>query len=233
VNRLLSFCSNGRASELCRIYDAHSNGLVGANAFRSFFEKAVTQNTQVHRFRRNIASVLAAEGADMKVAQSFGISQSIFVQEQTRLQDSPSAPILGDIVRRTNSNSRTTKPEFVNEVHEFCLQYSAVNPSKQKNVLARARHGTLLKDSKGQRYLVQIRELFCKKADLFKLWKDAKKETEFSSVSSTSFFNAIPKWIREGRSTICTCVACDQMLGSLFLSSMIHIAAPEFSCFYF
>jgi hypothetical protein len=52
VSRLLSFRLNGRASEIC------SYGVVAVNAFQSFFQKKVTQNTTVQHFRRNFASVL-------------------------------------------------------------------------------------------------------------------------------------------------------------------------------
>jgi hypothetical protein len=222
VNRLLRLCMDGKTSEILGAYDLQGRSMVAANAFRSFFQKQVTHNTSdVQQFRRNFASVLAAEGADVQTARCYGISPAIFDEERQRLSKSTPAPIVGAIARRTNSNAVATTPKFVTEVRDFCEQYSAVNPSKQKNVLARDKHG-LLRDTEGQRFKVQIRELHCKKTDLYKLWTDAKKDSEFSHISPTLFYNAIPNWIREGRSTICTCVACDQMLGFLLFILMYY-----------
>jgi hypothetical protein len=119
---------------------------------------------------------------------------------------SNSALVVNAPARRPKLLAYTHNALLKREVENICDEFSAVNSSKQKSVIARLSSEVMTPEGRSNRR--QIQELKVTKSVLFQTFKLRFALSDFGSISFTTFNRFVPNWIREGKSRICLCVAC-------------------------
>jgi len=200
---------NGEANEIFFNFNANSVSKEVCGFLTAFNKIASANRPDVRQFKHSLANTLEFQGAEPK---HFRVGISKDIRLQARRVRSNSALVVNAPARRPKLLAYTHNALLKREVENICDEFSAVNSSKQKSVIARLSSEVMTPEGRSNRR--QIQELKVTKSVLFQTFKLRFALSDFGSISFTTFNRFVPNWIREGKSRICLCVACDQFTGS-------------------
>jgi hypothetical protein len=207
MSRLL----NGQANEIDVKLKANSVSVEVCGFLTAFNKTASANRPDVRQFKHALANTLEYQGAEPKHFMAVGISKDIRLQARRARSNQLSSVVLNAPARRPNFRAYTHDAALKREIESICDEFSAVNPSKQMSVIARLSSKAMTPEGRANRK--QVQELRVTKSVLFQTFKLRFAHSDFGSISATTFNRFVPNWIREGKSRICLCVACDQFTG--------------------
>jgi hypothetical protein len=208
MSRLL----NGQANEIDLNLKANSICKEVCGFLTAFNKTASAKRPDVRQFKHSLANTLEFQGAEPNHFKAVGISKDIRLQARRAHSNSLTSLVLNAPARRPIFGAYTHDARLRREVENICDEFSAVNPSKQMSVIARLSSKAMTPEGRANRK--QVQELRVTKSVLFQTFKLRFALSDFGSISATTFNRFVPNWIREGKSRICLCVACDQFTGS-------------------